>query len=239
MRKFAIICMSLFVFLSVPFIAVAAEGNTLGIYVGVLGGAAIPADMNTTVTSKVTGVSFNQDISLNVGWLAGVKVGYLTPFTNRILAVELEYNHIENGFDSGKTYQVLGVPLNFNSNVKIEAVMFNLIGRYPEGKLHPYVGAGAGYAYLQIDDIKASFAGTNVLNASSGSDSVFAYQFLAGLDFDITKNWFAGLGYKFFHADKASYDMSITSPFATGSDAGSIDVDYTSHNIVVTVGYLF
>jgi opacity protein-like surface antigen len=162
----------------------------------------------------------------------------LTPFTNRILAVELEYNHIENGFDTGKTYQ-LGVPLTFDSKVKVDAVMFNLIGRYPEGKLHPYVGAGAGYAYLQIDDIKASFAGINVLNASSGSDSVFAYQFLAGLNVDITKNWFTGLGYKYFHAGKASYDMSITSPFATGRDAGSIDADYTSHNIVVTIGYLF
>jgi opacity protein-like surface antigen len=239
MKKFGIICVSLFVILFVPFSTVAAEDDTLGIYVGAFGGVAIPADMNTNITDKTTGLTINQDISLDIGWLAGVKVGYLTPFTKRILAVELEYNHIENSFDSGKTYQVLGIPLNFDSRVRVDAVMFNLIARYPEGRLHPYVGGGGGYTYLRIDNISASFAGINVLNASSGSDSVFAHQVLAGLNFDITENWFTGLGYKFFRAGKASYGMPITSPFFPGSHAGSIDADYTSHNIVVTIGYLY
>jgi opacity protein-like surface antigen len=238
-RKFGFICISLFAILSVPFIAVAAESDTLGIYVGVLGGVAIPFEMNTIITDNTAARGWETNTSLDIGWLAGVKLGYLTPFTNRILAAELEYNHIENGFDSGKTYQLSGYPVNFNSTVRVDAVMFNLIGRYPEGKLHPYVGAGAGYASLQIDEIKASIAGTNVGNASSGSATVFAFQFLAGLNVDITKNWFAGLGYKLFHTDRASYDMSLTSPFGTGRDVGFIDAPYQSHNIVVTIGYLF
>jgi opacity protein-like surface antigen len=122
--------------------------------------------------------------------------------------------------------------------------MFNLIARYPEGKLHPYAGAGAGYGYLEIYDIEAKSAGNKVLYLSGDVDNVFAYQFLAGLNFDITKNWFLGLGYKYFHPDRVSYGTSVngtsvTSPLTTGRDQGFTDADYQSHNIVVTIGYLF
>jgi opacity protein-like surface antigen len=239
MKRWGITGLFLFVILSVPFSALAEEGNNLGLYVGVLAGVSIPADMNTNITGKTPAAfSVNQDISLDTGWLAGAKVGYLTPFTKRILAVELEYYHVGNGFDSGKTYPALA-SLKLDGNVNIDTVMFNLIGRYPEGRIHPYVGGGVGYAYLQVDKIKGSLAGTDLLNASSGSDNVFAYQILGGVNYDITKNWFAGLEYKFFHPSKATYDMSITSPFAAGSNSGTIDVDYTSHNIVVILGYQF
>jgi opacity protein-like surface antigen len=239
MKRFGIIFMSLLVILSVPFIAAAAEKD-MGIYIGLLGGWVIPSDMSTHLIEKGPGGgSIYDNVGLKDGWLAGAKVGYLVPATNRMLAVEFEYNHIENDFDSGKGYVHSGVTRSYDSKVKADAFMFNLIGRYPQGRIVPYVGGGIGYANVAIDDIKVTSAGRNTLNYSSGSQGVFAYQILLGVDYDFTKNWFAGLGYKYFHANKVSYDNSITSPIVPGSSPGSVDALYKSHNIVVTLGYKF
>jgi opacity protein-like surface antigen len=238
-KKLGIICVTLLVILAVPFIAVAAEKD-MGIYIGLLGGWVIPTDMSTHLIGKGPGgVNIYDNVALKDGWLAGAKVGYLVPSTNRMLAVEFEYNHIENDFDSGKGYVHSGVTRSYDSKVKADAFMFNLIGRYPQGTIHPYVGGGIGYANVAIDDIKVTSAGRNTLNYSSGSQGVFAYQFLLGADFDITKNWFVGLGYKYFHTNKVSYDNSITSPTVPGSSPGTVDAVYNSHNIVATLGYKF
>ena len=209
-------------------------------YVAIVGGMSMPMDMKTTITagSPINGW-LSGDVSLKTGWIAGAKLGYLTPATNRILAVELEYNHIGNDSDTGKTYTFEGVSFHLDSSIKIDALMLNLMGRYPEGRFHPYIGAGAGYANVAIDDVRWS-SGAYTANNSSGSKGVFAYQFLVGIDFDITSNWFVGLGYKYFAANKASYDVTITSPFVPGQSApGSVDAEYKSNIITFSVGYLF
>jgi len=241
MKKFGIIFLSLLFILSFSFNAMAEEkpSNT-GYYVAILGGVSIPGGMSSTVTDKTPGIgSSDLNVELKTGWLAGAKFGYLTPFTNRIIAVELEYNHIANNTDTAKTYTLYNDPTTtLDSSVKIDAFMFNVIGRYPEGKSHPYIGVGAGYANVAIDDVRGRSA-TMTVNCSSGSKGVFAYQFLAGIDFDITSNWFVGLGYKYFAASKASYDASITSSLYSGTHPGSIDAEYKSSIITFSVGYLF
>jgi opacity protein-like surface antigen len=219
-----------------------AEGKSsdTGFYVAIVGGVSMPMDMKTTITagSPMNGW-LSGDVSLKTGWIAGTKLGYLTPATNRILAVELEYNHIVNDSDTGKTYTFEGVSFHLDSNIKIDALMLNLMGRYPEGRFHPYIGAGAGYANVAIDDVRGS-SGAYTANNSSGSKGVFAYQFLVGIDFDIASNWFVGLGYKYFAASKASYDVTITSPLFPGvSVPGSVDAEYKSNIITFSVGYLF
>jgi opacity protein-like surface antigen len=116
--------------------------------------------------------------------------------------------------------------------------MLNLIGRYPEGRWHPYIGAGAGYANVQIDSMQSSPAGA--FFNSDGSKAVFAYQLLAGVDFDITSNWFVGLGYKYFAANKVSYKVLTISPTDPGDiHPGSVDAEYKASIITLSVGYLF
>lgn len=234
-----LLCVSLCLY---SFNALAAD-DTLGLYVGLTGGASFPTDMNTTITENVLGGgSANEDIRLNTGWLVGAKVGYLTPFSNRFFAIEAEYNHMQNDFDTDRTYNniLIGLPLNLDSKVKLDIGMLNLIGRYPYGYIHPYIGVGGGYANVQLDAITSSFAGINVLNTSSGSKGVFAYQVLAGCDFNITKNVFLGIGYKYLAASKAKFDTTITSPLVPGvSEPGSIEVEYKSSNLTLTIGYLF
>jgi opacity protein-like surface antigen len=74
---------------------------------------------------------------------------------------------------------------------------------------------------------------------SSGSKGVFAYQLLLGIDVDVTQNIVVGLGYKYISAQKVSYDATITSPLGPGSIPSSIDAEYNSHNLVLSVSYLF
>jgi opacity protein-like surface antigen len=241
MKKFGISLLSFLLILSFSFNAMAeVKPSNTGFYVAILGGISMPMDMKTTFTDNddTPPTISNQDISLKTGWLAGAKIGYLTPFTKRILAVEFEYNHIANDFDTGKIYNVAGTSLTLDGSIKIDAFMLNLIGRYPEGRFHPYIGAGAGYANVQIDTIQSSPVGA--FNNTSGSKGVFAYQILAGVDFDITNNWFVGLGYKYFAANKVSYDVLTISPDDPGeTHPGSVDAEYKSSIITLSVGYLF
>ncbi len=241
MKKFGIGLLSFLLMLSFSFNALAEEkpSNT-GFYVAVLGGVSFPMNMSTTFTDNedAPATISNQDVSLKTGWLAGAKVGYLTPFTKRFLAVEFEYNRIANDFDTGKVYNVAGTSLTLDGSVKIDAFMLNLVGRYPEGRFHPYIGAGAGYANVQIDSMQSSPAGA--FFNSDGSKTVFAYQLLAGVDFDITRNWFVGLGYKYFAANKVSYKVITVSPTDPGEGhPGSVDAEYKSSIITLSVGYLF
>jgi len=221
---------------SSPSEAQSKPADTSGVYVGILGGYVIPMDMKTTVTGS--GGSINYDIALDKGYLLGAKVGYLTPFTNRIMALELEYNHIRNSFDTSKGYTFNGQPVRFDSKTQVDAVMVNVLGRYPEGKFHPYVGIGGGYANVKVSDMDLSVMGIKALSMSSGSKGVFAYQFLLGVDCDIADNFVLGLQYKYLATAKASYDGTVTSPFVASFPA-SVDAEYKAHNLVLSLSYLF
>ncbi|MDD5169551.1 MAG: outer membrane beta-barrel protein [Syntrophales bacterium] len=233
MKRFAIVCVSLLTVFLLSFNAGAQE-DSLGIYVGILGGVALPPSMPVTVTDFTDGAKSSADVSMRPGLLAGAKVGYFLPYTKRILAAELEYNHIESSVDTGKQYA--GTFLD--SKVKADIIMVNLVGRYPSGRLHPYAGVGAGYANVKLNDISGWSEGTKLLDFPGGSQGVFAYQFLAGLDFDITKNWIVGLGYKYLITNTISYTASGTDANGNPASAG-IDAQFRSHNVTLTVGYLF
>jgi hypothetical protein len=80
---FAAICF----ILSLSSIVIAQDNpsETKGIYVGVLGGYVVPMDMGMTL--KVASASFKYDVALDNSILFGVKAGYLTPFTSKIMAL--------------------------------------------------------------------------------------------------------------------------------------------------------
>ena len=223
--------------LSLSSIVIAQDNpsDTKGIYVGVLGGYVVPLDMGMTGTTA--SASEKYDVALDNSFLFGLKVGYLTPFTNRIMAVEMEYNHMQHDFSESKTYQDGGVNFKFDGDIQIDALMFNILGRYPNGTFHPYAGLGVGYANAKIGDIstKRTSDGVKGANYAGATKGVAAYQFLAGIDFDVTKNIIVGLGYKFVATDTISY----TSTDSVHNNAATFDVEYKAHNFVLSVSYMF
>jgi len=233
MKRFGIIFVSLLTVFVFAFNA-SAQDDTRGLYVGLLGGFSFPPSLSTTLTDQSDGENDKVDIGMKTGWLAGAKVGYLTPFTNRILAAELEYNHLESNFDSKP---IGGGTLD--GGIKADVLMVNLIGRYPGGRFHPYVGVGGGYANVKVNDITGWAQNAKIMTIQGGSQGVFAYQFLAGVDFDITRNWMVGLGYKYLASSSMSFNTTASAADGSASIAANVDTTYKSHNLVLTVGYFF
>ena len=174
-----------------------AMPNT-GFYVGISGGYVIP--QTATMFEPHYG---HTDTTLENGGFVGVKSGWLTPFTRRIMALEMEYNYIfGTDFDNSKVVNLAGGgSSNLDGTIRVHAFLFNIKARYPEGPIHPYVGAGLGYSYFQVGDITArQYGGPGIDIISGGSGGAFSYQFMAGLDLDITPNMSVGIGYKYFAA---------------------------------------
>jgi len=88
---------TLMLFLSVG--SVFAADNNTGFYVGISGGYVIPSTM--TISDPDGGAKF-MDATLNNGYFVGVKSGWNTPFTKKIMALEMEYNYINNNLDNSK-----------------------------------------------------------------------------------------------------------------------------------------
>jgi opacity protein-like surface antigen len=177
--------------------AFAAENTEF--YFGFYGGYLIPQTM--TMSERYYG---NTDATLENGYLVGVKSGWLTPFTNKIMAMEMEYNYIfDADFDKSKVVNLAGRGLNtLDGNIRVHAFLFNIKARYPEGLVHPYAGFGLGYSYFQMGDITARLYGTGFVIdiIPGGSGGAFCYQFIAGLDLDIAPHMSLGIGYKYFVA---------------------------------------
>jgi opacity protein-like surface antigen len=182
-----------FVILIMMGVLIAASNSTFAqvrpFYLGVFGGASIPQNMNWE--SIATGQSI--DLGVDNSWVFGFKGGYILPQA-RMLALELEYYHIgENSYGPGGTSTV-----KESGNVYLDNFFFNLILRYPQGKIHPFVGAGIGWSYFNIRNVET--VGGRSLYQSEDTTS-FAWQFLAGLNMEIAPNISADLMYRYFGTD--------------------------------------
>lgn len=153
-------------------------------YVGIFGGYVIPDDLKVENGGRV-------DLELDNSWAAGAKLGYIFPM--KWLAAELEYTHLgDQDFDK------------FSGDYSANNAMLNLILRYPEGRFHPYIGAGAGWSWGSID------ASHPVLGSIDESDNAFGWQLLAGINMQITENFSADLAYKYFQSKYEIEDVDAT-----------------------------
>jgi opacity protein-like surface antigen len=201
----------------------AAENANTGFYVGISGGYVIPSTLSITPKDSDTG---QFDATLNNGFLVGVKGGWNAPFTNRIMALEMEYNYICNNFDNSKYIPQIDGTLD--GTISVHALLFNVKARYPEGKFHPYAGAGLGWALVQVGDLTGT--GGGVIKGDIGN--AFCWQLLAGLDYDITPNIGLGIGYKYIAS-------SPTIGSSNGGDKIYADVDYKASVVTLGLTYTF
>lgn len=185
--------------LVVSFTPVAKAAEAGPFYVGVFGGYVMPDDLEN-----------GRDISLDESYALGVKAGYIIPATKKWLAVELEYAYLgEQDLDE------FGADGEFSAN----NLMLNAILRYPEGRIHPYAGAGIGWSFAEF---KASGPG---IARVDDDDSAFAWQLMAGVNFEITPSWSADLSYRYMQAE---YEFS-----------GSDDKTSRNHMVLIGVNYHF
>lgn len=84
----------------------------------------------------------------------------------------------------------------------------------------PYAGGGIGAAVLDSSAVNAGG-----INMSSGDDTVFAYQAIAGVAYTFAKVWMVQLEYRFFGTAEPTYS--------------STDSEYMSNNVFIGIRYNF
>lgn len=204
----------------------AADENT-GFYVGISGGYVIP---QTLTISDPDDSSDKFDATLNNGYFVGVKSGWNTPFTKRIMAMEIEYNYIRNNFDNSK--YIPEIDGTIDGTMGVHALLFNLKARYPEGKIHPYVGGGLGWSIVQLGDLTIGGPHPGVEKGDIGNG--FCWQLLVGVDFDITPNVAVGIGYKYLAAN-----TTIGSKDNKHTDKIYSDADFKASMITAGLTFTF
>ncbi|MCU0554224.1 MAG: outer membrane beta-barrel protein [Syntrophales bacterium] len=191
-----VLALSGMLFFAPPPAATAAEAGPF--YVGLFGGYVMPDDLEN-----------GADISLDNSWALGVKGGYIVP-TFKWLAVELEYAYLaEQDLDQA----------GYAGDFKASNLMLNFVLRYPEGKFHPYIGAGIGWSWGELNV-------TGPGGAVDDTDNALAWQLLLGVNFEITRNWSADLSYRYLRAE---YEFG----------SGGSDTTSTNHMFLIGVNFHF
>lgn len=116
----------------------------------------------------------------------------------------------------------------FNSDGSMSALSFMANGYYDFDvgmKIKPYIGGGIGVARVSANDIRI-----NSTQLVDDSDTVFAYQAIGGLGYDLTQNLTAFVEYRYF----ATVDPSFNA-----SNGGNYDSQFMSHNALLGVRYHF
>ncbi|NLE25303.1 MAG: porin family protein [Clostridiaceae bacterium] len=166
-----------------------------GFYAGVFGSLVMPDDLDIN--------DGNGEIGLDDSFGLGIKGGFIIP-QNPWLAAELEYTYLgEQDFDNTIV----------SGDFSAHNFMANLLFRYPHEKIHPFIGAGIGFS-----------KGTVEIGSWDEDDTAFAWQLVAGVNFELAPQISLDLAYKYFNSE---YDIE------------DVDVEAQNHMIQVGVNYHF
>lgn len=192
----AIVVFSLTVFLFIATASIAPAQEAGPLYVGIFGGYVIPQDLEFGPF----------ELDMKNSWAAGAKVGYILP-QFKYVAFELEYTHLGEQ-DIEET--------GFSGNIYMDNIMVNALLRYPNWKnIYPFIGVGIGGSRGDVEAL-----------GSSNDETAFAWQLMAGVNFEMTKNLSLDLAYRYF---QSQWDISFR----------GYDVTSKNHMILLGINYHF
>jgi len=208
MRRF-LVFFPIVIALALPAAAM-AQNN----YVGVGGMIVLPEDSDLT-DSTLPGVSGALELGNSGGFTAAVGTGFGNGFRGE---AEFLYQRADIE-DLTLSAFGLSVSTGASGDVTVVSGMANVLYDFTtRSKLKPYVGAGIGLANVNVD--------ISVVGASAEvDDTVFAYQLMAGAQFDITNTTAFRAGYRYFGTSDPEFDTT------TG--------EYHSHLLEVEVVFKF
>ena len=124
-----------------------------------------------------------------------------------------------------------------HTNVESYTMMFNVykdLGQF--GRLTPYVGAGIGAAYHQVDE--TYFTGNyNLVNKIEGHDDLsFAWSLMAGVGYQISDRAIIDIGYRYLDMGSAETGRVDSAGFV--NPKVKID-DLSEHEIKIGLRYAF
>ncbi|NTW16421.1 MAG: porin family protein [Syntrophaceae bacterium] len=168
----------------------------LGWYVGVFGGYTFSPDASLQYSDYTYNYyyDYKYDVNVQETWVFGFKFG-ITPPVLKYFSFEFEFSHLNPDID--RTTLPRGGTVE--GDVKFNNFMFNAIAKYPQGKIHPYIGAGLGFSSFDLS--LSTTSTTSPARSMSNDDTVFAWQILLGVEIDLTNNLSMDIGYRYFAAE--------------------------------------
>ena len=215
-----------------------ASAQTGG-YVGVFGGYTLSPDASLVYDdynySRHYNYYYKYDIDIQQTWVLGVKFGY-TPPPLRFFSFEFEYSYFNPDVDRTVLIQTGTEHTAIEGYVKFHNFMFNALARYPEGIIHPYIGGGLGFSYVDLSVRTTSPTSVNYGRYASSTDNVFAWQILVGVDIDLTKNLSMDIGFRYFATESGS-DYYHDDYYDGHYEYDKIPIDYSTS--MVTFGFKY
>jgi len=187
-------------------------------YAGAYGGANFGHDSDVSISS-LPGVPFT--VTTDTGYAVGGFVGYDFGGSFR---VEGELAYRRNGLDE---QSALGTTFQMQGDVAALALMANGIYEFGSGAsaFTPHIGAGLGVARFSFID-----AGLVGGPTESNDDTVFAYQLILGVDYELSPTLSIFADYRLF---------GTTNPEFTDSGGDVIEAEYLSSTVLIGISTSF
>lgn len=209
--RMAFACIALSVTLALPGSAAAADYAP---YASLYGGASFLEEADNEFEGGGS-LESEFDTGFVVGGTAGVAIS--TVFDVRI---ELDLNYRRHAVDEiGGTSDVDGTANAFGA---LSNYWIDVKNRTP---FTPYLGGGIGLAVIDLDDVEQAGA-----DAFDDKDVVFAWQLGGGIGWDLSKRVTLGLDYRWF---------ATTDPELENAADADFDSEYSSHNLIASLRYIF
>jgi OOP family OmpA-OmpF porin len=178
----------------------------------------IRGDVGLTVDGQVDVSSFS-DAEFDDNEMYSVGAGY--GFNNGF-RLEGEFASRDNEFDG-----TIG-PFFIFGDANVTSVMANLYYDFNrDGRIQPYLGVGGGVGRHDID-------GAVFLSAIDSDSTDYAYQGLAGVNWQFTDNWSVDVGYRYFTIPEADIDT-----FVIAIPLGTVEESYVHQAVTVGLRYTF
>lgn len=167
-----------------------------GWYLNGTAGATLLSDSKISLSGGTT-LDANFDLGYNLRGALG--------YSFEMYRLEVEIGWWANGFN-----RIQGVSTDPGGDMTSLSLLFNSYFDFSnESPWTPYIGLGIGLASVAVE-------GLNISGFQDDSSAVFAYQFSAGIGFDISENVVLDLSYRYY----ATQDAAINDadfPYATNS----------------------
>ena len=164
---------------------------------------------NSDAMLDATGLNASGDIELADNFGFALALGAQM---NEALRVELEgaYRSLDVDGAEGVLVNSTPVDVGLSGGVDTWSLMLNARYQMPLGMALPYLGAGLGVARHDGDLTLSSPLLVPVVGATSasgsGDDTVFAYQLMAGLGFEVAPNMLLFGGYRYMGTNDLEID---------------------------------
>lgn len=166
-----------------------------GFYFGLQGNLSF---LDDTDVSAGQGSSLDNIDTLEFGTGLGgaISLGYQPEAGSTNYEVRLQYTQYDIDSAGVNSNQRSGT---FDATGTLDAtiVTLNAIHYFiPRDDMHPYIGVGLGVADIAVNDFAVDNSQKQA-SSSSGSDTVFAYTLMLGMNYDVTVNSVFYFGYQY------------------------------------------